>query len=878
MKFASFLCLFSFLFSIFVLAEPGNASRIVRSNARSATQAPRRGTPSNLGDMPHAAFAQRGMRMSPPVAPELPGPELNFAPAVTYDSGGVRAFSVAIADVNGDGKKDIVVANCGITYCDSSDGGVGVLLGNGDGTFQSVTTYDSGGYGTLSVAVADVNGDGKPDLVVSNTYACSNCSNGSVGVLLGNGDGTFQKAVTYDSGGFWTTFVTVADVNGDGKPDIEVSSGCSSASKCGDGVVGVLLGNGDGTFQPAVAYDSGGVAPYALAVADVNRDGKPDLLVPTCGYSTCGSAAGKVSVLLGKGDGTFHKAVTYSSGGYGAYSIAVADVNGDSKPDLLVTNWCASSSNCGDGEVAVLLGNGDGTFQKAVTYDSGGSDPYSLAIADVDGDGTPDAVVANVCAPNCDYGPVVSVLLGNGDGTFQKAVSYNPGGIGAQGVAVADVNHDGRPDLVVANDSKTDSGGDGVVGVLLNTTVSATATALTSSPNPSQFHQLVTFTATVKSLDFPGVPTGTVTFYKGSTEMGASTLDKKAVAAFKTSDLSVGTHSITAKYSGDTNFEPSTSPVLHQVVQGAIVALSPRSLVFGAQDVGSTSPAEFVRLKNTGNIDLTISSIQIIGQDGSDFAQINNCPSSLSPKDTCTIQVTFTPTTTGLRQATVAITDNAPHSPQELPLAGRGVVPAVAFSPKSLTFPTQLIFTTSEPRTVTLTNTGAGVLIITRIGTTGPFSQTNNCPASLKSLHRCTIRVKFHPKNKGELKGSIDVTDNATGSPQQVPLTGTGTYVQLQPRRLDFGIQPVHTKSLSKRIALTNQGHETLHITSITITGTDAGDFSETNNCGQVRSGASCFIKVWFEPLKKGKRRADVSTYDDGGGSPQDVSLSGTGT
>jgi Abnormal spindle-like microcephaly-assoc'd, ASPM-SPD-2-Hydin len=123
------------------------------------------------------------------------------------------------------------------------------------------------------------------------------------------------------------------------------------------------------------------------------------------------------------------------------------------------------------------------------------------------------------------------------------------------------------------------------------------------------------------------------------------------------------------------------------------------------------------------------------------------------------------------------------------------------------------------------------------------------------------------------------VTDNAPGSPQKVPLTGTGIFVQIVSTKLNFGTQPVGTRSLAKRITPTNKGNSTVPITSIAINGTDAGDFAETNTCGKsVASGASCFIKVTFKPLTKGKRTANVSITDDGGGSPQKVELSGTGT
>ena len=355
---------------------------------------------------------------------------LNFAPAVQYGTGGYTALSVAVADVNGDGKPDLLVANeCGSSTC--SNGSVDVLLGNGDGTFQPAVSYGSGGFSAHSVAVADVNGDGKPDAIVANFCVdnTSPCPGSSVGVLLGNGDGTFQPAVSYGSGVGYGASVAVADVNGDGKPDLVVANRCVGEFGCNDypGMVAVLLGNGDGTFQTEISYrDTGGDGGdvFSAAVADVNGDGKPDLLVANeCGSSNCNN--GSVGVLLGNGDGTFQGAVSYGSGGYEAYSVAVADVNGDGKPDLMVTTECVSSScgNSANGIVGVLLGNGDGTFQTAVSYDSGVYAAPSVAVADVNGDSKPDLLVANPCASsNCDNG-AVGVLLGNGDGTFQTAVA-----------------------------------------------------------------------------------------------------------------------------------------------------------------------------------------------------------------------------------------------------------------------------------------------------------------------------------------------------------------------------------------------------------------------------------------------------------------------
>jgi len=241
-------------------------------------------------------------------------------------------------------------------------------------------------------------------------------------------------------------------------------------------------------------------------------------------------------------------------------------------------------------------------------------------------------------------------------------------------VAVGDVNGDGRPDIVAANCVSNQCGaGPGELGVLLNTTLTATTTALTSSVNPSKPGQAVTFTATVTAKPGfgKGTPTGTVSFLDGATNIGKVPLNGSAVATLTTSTLPLGTNNITATYRGDTKFSPSTSPQLQQLVQGAEVSLSPSSLNFGNQTIGVASAAKMVTLQNTGNVNLSITSIQITGANNGDFKS-STCPSSLSPNTSCQISVTFTPAAAGTRNATLSITDNASGSPQSVSLTGIG--------------------------------------------------------------------------------------------------------------------------------------------------------------------------------------------------------------
>ena len=470
---------------------------------------------------------------------------VSFAAAVTYYSGGVYPGSLVVADVNGDGKPDVIVSNYGGTVYS-----VGVLLGNGDGTFQPVLlayTESAAQFKDLgAVSVADLNGDGKPDLIVA--ICCLSNGDAAATVLLGNGDGTFQSPASYDTDGGFASALVVSDVNGDGKPDIVVTNW--------NGTVGVLLGNGDGTFQPALLSASP-ADPGCLTIADVNRDGRPDALV-------CSEAS--VAVLLGNGNGTFQSFTNKNFfTGYCTPAAVVADVNGDTLPDIVAPN--AGPNDCGpEGFAGILLGNGDGAFNSEINYLAVNYTNIGVggaAVADLNGDGKLDVVVASGEGL---YYPVqgsVGVLLGNGDGTFQASTSFGSGGLSANSVVIADVNGDGRPDVLVANV------GSSTVGVLLNNTATSqasTTTILSSSLNPSTYGQAVALKASVTST--AGVPTGTVIFYDGSTPIGAATLASGS-ASIPISSLAAGTHSITASYQGSGGFSGSTSAPLSQVVKTA---------------------------------------------------------------------------------------------------------------------------------------------------------------------------------------------------------------------------------------------------------------------------------------------------------------------
>jgi hypothetical protein len=357
-----------------------------------------------------------------------------FRPRADYATG-PAPLAIAVGDFTGNGKLDLAVANHVNPIDSASPGTVSILLGNGDGTFQPHSDFPAG-LGVGSVVTADFSNDGKLDLVVVNSPAVSS---NTVGLLLGNGDGTFQSPTNLTVGGL-PTALAAGDFNHDGNMDLAVTADGSPSGS----VVSILLGNGNGTFQPHVDY-AVAFGTVTVMATDFNADGKLDLIVGAYGLSQ----GGIVSVLFGNGDGTFQPHSDYTVGS--PRLIAVQDFNGDGKLDVALS---------GTPGARIVLGNGNGTLGQAVQY-STGAVPIAVAVADFNNDGKPDLAVVNLnCAATPCSNSSVSILLGDGEGTFAPhmdfAVGHRP-----SAVAVGDFNGDGKQDLALAN------AGDGTVSILL---------------------------------------------------------------------------------------------------------------------------------------------------------------------------------------------------------------------------------------------------------------------------------------------------------------------------------------------------------------------------------------------------------------------------
>lgn len=396
----------------------------------------------------------------------------SFRPFVLFDAGGAGPFDVQIADFNGDGKNDVAVTtasgvsilfgdgkgNLGsptvlltgtvptriaiadfngdhkldiaVTNLGSND--VSILIGNGDGTFAPAVNLPVG-MGPAGIAVGDFNGDGTPDLAIANSGTVFGNNRGpnanTVQILLGDGKGGFKSAAVIPVQKT-PLVVLVSDFNKDGNQDLAVSSTAK-------GFVSELLGNGDGTFQSPRAFQ---VVPAAnnMSVADFDGDGNADIAVTVSPFS---QTLSNIVVLFGDGKGNFKPAVG-TPAGRNPSAVVAGDFNHDGKPDYITANFDSNT-------VAVMLGRGNGTF---LNLGPGIPDSSSVSgatiTADFNNDGIQDLAVANTGSGP--FGHSVAILLGRKDGTFEAAKSFEVGAV-PDGLAAADINHDGHLDLVVAD-------------------------------------------------------------------------------------------------------------------------------------------------------------------------------------------------------------------------------------------------------------------------------------------------------------------------------------------------------------------------------------------------------------------------------------------
>ncbi len=729
---------------------------------------------------------------------------------------------VATADFNGDGNPDLLIASTQST-------GLNILLGNGDGTFQPPKITNVGtSFGVI--AVADVNGDGTPDVLGLVT-------GGQVFVFLGNGDGTFKTGVPYFAGPNPNQMLT-GDFNGDGKLDI------ATAGPGTPGEIAVMLGKGDGTFQSPVT-STGVATPVALAAGDLNGDGKLDLIISD-------NSTHQSYTFFGNGNGTFQAGIVAAPvvGG-----LAMADLNGDGKLDLV-------GEDTGLGE-AVALGKGDGTFTYTRSYVGGGN----ALIADFNNDGKLDVACGS------------TMLLGNGDGTFQGQPEVPfPGGNTA---TVGDFNGDGNPDLAVTSFNNLsavyilDGNGTGWLTMQYTYPLAAPGYAIAAGDlNGDGKLDLAIFTVDPITQAW----SLNVMLGKGDGTFGAPTVYQQGTYVTFGMNPSLVIPDLRNNHKPDVATIQNDSLVVFPN-NGDGTFATPVSY-FAGSEVNGVVMGDF---NNDGKLDAAVSSAAGIGIllgngdgtfQGATFIATAGQAGSAGSIVTGDFNNDGKPDLmVGLGQAQQVFLGNGDGTFTALPPASNtGVIVGVADfnGDGNLDLAEYACAGSTAQFTLWCIQLGNG---------DGTFGNQINIQNNMADTPGFTVVADFN----GDQKPDIAIELDAGSAPpaglfmllNTTPSAAGGSFT---PSAVNFGSQATGSVSSPAPVILKNAGAGVLAVSSVAIAGAYAAEFSQTNNCATVQPLGTCTINVSFAPTATGTASASLKVTDNTVSGTQLVALSGVAT
>ena len=824
------------------------------------------------------------------------------ARTVTLTNSGNQSLTISSISITGTNSGDFSQTN----NCGSS------LSSSGNCTISVTFTPSATGSRSASLSISD-SAAGSPQSVS----------------LSGAGTGTPQISFSPTSWSFGNQVVSTSStaesitITNPGNASLTISSVTITGTNSGDfsqttNCSTVAAGSGSCTIQVTFTPSATGSRSASISVSD-NASGSPHTValtgtgtVPQISFSPTSWSFGNQLISTS----STAESITVTNPGTSTLTISGVSITGTNSGDFSQTNNCST----------VAAGSGSCTIQVTFTPSAAGSRSASVSVTD-NASGSPHtvALTGTGTAPQISFSPTSwsfgSQLISTSSSAESITVT-NPGtaALTISAVSIAGTN---AADFSQTNNCSTVAAGSGSCTIQVTFTPSATgsrsasisvtdsasgsphtvalsgtgtAPQISFSPTSWSFgNQLINTSSTAESITVTNPGTATLTIsavsITGTNAADFSQTNNCSTVAAGSGSCTIQvafTPSATGSRSASISVADTASGSPHTVALTGTgtapqVGFSPTSWSFGNQLINTSSTAESITVTNPGTATLTISAVSITGTNSADFSQTNNCSTVAAGSGSCTIQVTFTPSATGIRSASISVSDSASGSPHAIALSGTGTAPQISFSPTSLTFANQLISTTSAAQSVTVTNPGTATLTISAVSITGTnsadFSETNNCSAVAAGSGSCTIQVTFTPSAIGSRSASISVIDSASGSPHAIALTGLSGIpgLGLSVSALTFVNQVLATTSAAQTITITNTGSYALSIAGVTVGGTNAADFSQTNNCSTVAPSASCSVSVAFTPSIPGAETASVAIADNAVGSPQTISLTGTG-